>query len=381
MSISYIRDHVKLCLWGVAAGRCEYTGCNCPLWQDDVTKAAFNSAYIAHIVADKPDGPRGDPLLSLKLKDDPANLMLLCDVHHRLVDIAEMEEHPASRLIEMKATHERRIERIGDVHPDRQSEVLLYGANIGEHIRLPTFREAGSAMLPAWYRARDVPTHLSLVNSWHADHEDAFWTAEAENLRRGFEAEVKPRLRQGSTRHVSVFALAPQPLLMLLGYLLGDMVPAEVYQLHREPPTWDWLLPGVTDVQKLEVQEPAETSGHPALVLALSATIADERVRSVLGESVSIWRVTVATPNNDYLKTKEQLAEFRATLRVLMDRIKAAHGHDAKLNVFSAAPVATCVELGRILMPKADIPLRVYDENRRRGGFGFALELNVPREV
>lgn len=34
--------------------------------------------------------------------------------------------------------------------------------------------------------------------------------------------------------HLSVFALAPQPLLMELGRLLGDIVPAEVHQLHRE---------------------------------------------------------------------------------------------------------------------------------------------------
>lgn len=377
MSLSSIPVHVKCRLWGRAGGRCQYAGCNEPLWLDDVSKAQFNSAYIAHIVADQPDGPRGDPILSPKLKAELSNLMLLCDTHHRLVDIADVPGHPVARLVEMKNAHEDRIVRVGGVGANRQSEVLLYGANIGEHVRLPTFGEAGSAMLPEWYPARDRPTHLSLVNSWHSDHEEAFWTVEAENLRRGFEAELKPRLRDGSTRHLSVFAFAPQPLLVLLGYLIGDMVPAEVYQLHREPPTWDWLPASGSRAQSLEVQEPAETTGAPALVLALSATVADERVFSVLGEATSIWKVTMASPNNDYLKTREQLLEFRETLRILMDRIKARHGHGATLNVFPAAPVAACVEFGRILMPKADLPLRVYDENRRRGGFYSALAIDT----
>jgi hypothetical protein len=60
MSISKIPERTKLLLWGKAGGRCEYDGCNEPLWLDSVTKFEFNAAYIAHIVADKPSGPRGD---------------------------------------------------------------------------------------------------------------------------------------------------------------------------------------------------------------------------------------------------------------------------------------------------------------------------------
>lgn len=377
MSISYIPEHVKCRLWGLAAGRCQYDGCNAALWLDDVTKAEFNRAYIAHIVADRPEGPRGHPILSERLKSNIANLMLLCDSHHRFVDIADVQGHPANRLSDMKASHEQRIARIGAVAQNRQSEVLLYGANVGEHVRLPNFGEAASAMLPEWYPARDRPTTLSLVNAWHQDHEPTFWSTEARHLRRGFEVDLKPRLRDPAAPHVSIFALAPQPLLMLLGHLIGDLVPADVYQRHREPATWEWLpLASGADSQQLRVEAPSNTKGTPALVLALSATVTDDRVHSVLGPGSSIWRVTTDRPHNDYLKVRAQLTEFRETLRPLMDRIKSAHGHHATLHVFPAAPVAACVEFGRIVMPKADLPMKVYDENRRRGGFVPALDIN-----
>jgi hypothetical protein len=97
MSVSYIPESVKIRLWWKAAGRCQYEGCNEPLWLDTLTLAEFNSAYIAHIIADKPAGPRGDPELSEKLKSDITNLMLLCDTHHRLVDIADVAGHPVDR--------------------------------------------------------------------------------------------------------------------------------------------------------------------------------------------------------------------------------------------------------------------------------------------
>src|SRR5260221_13969749 len=68
MSVSYIPETVKLRLWGKTAGCCQYEGCNDQLWVDSLTKAEFNTAYIAHIIADSPDGPRGDPILSPQLK-------------------------------------------------------------------------------------------------------------------------------------------------------------------------------------------------------------------------------------------------------------------------------------------------------------------------
>jgi hypothetical protein len=374
MSVSYIPEHVKCRLWGLAAGRCEYLGCNHPLWMDDVTKAEFNKAYIAHIVADKPDGPRGDPVLSEVLKADISNLMLLCDTHHRLVDIAAVGQHSVDRLRTMKAEHEDRIVRVGGIAADRQSEVLLYGANIGDHIRLPTYHEAASAMLPEWYPKRDRPTSLGLVHSWHQDHELSYWQSEAEHLRRGFDRELRPLLRDASPPHISVFALAPQPLLVLLGTLLGDLNPVAVYQRHREPTTWAWLNEG--EAQPLLIEEPLRVNGPPALVLSLSGTIAEGRIRSVLGEEACLWTVRIERPHNDYLKRREQLQEFREKMRGLMDRIRNVHGRTDPLHVFPAAPVAVCVELGRVVMPKVDPRLRLYDDNKRLGGFVAALDVN-----
>ncbi|WP_371258558.1 hypothetical protein [Bradyrhizobium sp. WSM4349] len=34
--------------------------------------------------------------------------------------------------------------------------------------------------------------------------------------------------------------LAPQPLLIQFGHLLGDIVPVTVHQRYREPATWRW---------------------------------------------------------------------------------------------------------------------------------------------
>jgi len=117
------------------------------------------------------------------------------------------------------------------------------------------------------------------------------------------------------------------------------------------------------------------TAGPAALVLSVSATITPDRIRAIVGDDVCIWSVSVAKPHNDVLKSPQQLSQFRALMRSLLDRIKAAHGQTVPLHIFPAAPVSVAIELGRVRMPKADMPWEVYDQINALGGFVRAVSL------
>jgi hypothetical protein len=54
-------------------------------------------------------------------------------------------------------------------------------------------------------------------------------------------------------------------------------------------------------------------------------------------------------------------------MRRLYDDIKAQHGEGATIHVFPAIPVSVAIELGRVRMPKSDLPLLVYDNVQDRG--------------
>ncbi|MBL0385621.1 HNH endonuclease [Tumebacillus sp. ITR2] len=378
MSKTKIPEKIKIRLWVMAAGRCQYEGCNQTLYTDTITKKDFNIAYIAHIVADRPEGPRGDEVLSDKLKSDISNLMLMCDTHHRLIDQEDEEGHPVEKLQEMKRKHEQRIQMLTSIKEDRQSHVLLYGANIGQHFAPVSWERAKEAMLPEFYPAEKTAIELGLRNSSFQDEEDFFWEMERQNLRRHFLDKVKRRMESGELSKLSVFALAPQPLLVELGTLLSDIPAADVYQLHREPANWCWQPH--PEPFSYTVIEPTAISRKIALNLSISATIDNSRIAKVVGEETSIWTMTVETPNNDFLRSKQQLSLFRQEFRLLMDRIKAVHGEDSELHVFPAVPVAIAVEIGRVWMPKADLPLIVYDQNRSKGGFTQTLVISSEKK-
>ena len=273
----------------------------------------------------------------------------------------------------MKARHELRIEVVTGIDPSLRSDVVLYGANIGDHNSPRLMTDAATAMFPSRYPASATPISLGTLDSPTKDRSDEFWRTEAAHLRSRFERLVRDRLAVREIEHLSVFALAPQPLLVLFGTLLGDITPADVYQRQREPQTWSW--PTRASPPDLVVNTPAKTDGPPALVLALSATVTRDRIDAVLGTSASVWEVTVAAPHNDLTKSREQLSRFRSTLRTVLDRMKAAHGQTTPVHVFPVVSAAMAVELGRVRMPMADTPWHVYDQVNDRGGFIRALSI------
>jgi hypothetical protein len=277
----------------------------------------------------------------------------------------------------MKSSHESRVELVTGIVPSIRSHVLLYSTNVGEHQLLPNFHDASAAMFPVQLPASDQPIELGHVGSAATERDAEFWTSESSQLTSHFERRVRDRLKasSGSDRveHLSVFAIAPQPLLVLLGTLLGDITPVRVHQRRREPTSWSWGSDG--GPLSLRVEEPATRMGEPALVLGLSATIEKDRITQVLGSDVPIWRVSVEAPHNDLLQTESQLREWRSALRTLFDRIKAAHGQQTTLHIFPAVPVSAAVEFGRVRMPKADMPWQLYDQVNRLGGFVPALSI------
>ena len=69
------------------------------------------------------------------------------------------------------------------------------------------------------------------------------------------------------------------------------------------------------------------------------------------------------------MRRAEEPSTWRRLLRRTFDQSKAVCGRDAETHLFPALPDSAAIETGRVSMPKADLPLVIYDENRTHGGF------------
>lgn len=376
-----VSTKTRCIVWAHAAGRCQFPGCNKLLIGDLIAgNDKLNAAYVAHIVAETEGGPRGDHIKSPLLADNPDNLMLMCDPHHRLIDRDELHNYPEDRLIQIKQESERRIELATDMGPDRASNIVRYGATIGTNESVIAFSKCKEAIAPTHYCAAREPIDLSLSGLDLSDSDPDFYSLQAKNLRRQFEAKIKGRLESQEIGHISLFALAPMPLLIELGRLLSDITPTSVYQLHREEPTgWGWVLNDSSIEIKTKTLD--KSKKQIALKLAISAKISDERITSVLGPDTSIWSIESVDPHNDIIRSPEDLSSIRRILRSQLSAIKSTHGENAIINVFPAIPVSVAIELGRVWMPKADLPLCIFDQSYDSGGFVQRLQIRHKQKI
>ena len=370
----YVKPKVQCELWGRAAGRCQFDGCNRLVFKSPVTQERVNISEMAHIYSFSKNGPRGwGPFIrNLDGLNDTGNLMLVChDCHKKLDKKKNGGRYKSSLLIKWKEEHEKRIKIVTSVDPSKKSYVILYGANIGEEESIVQPEHAKWALFPDWYPAEERPVTLDMT--WEGkDEEPTYWSTEESNLVRGFRRKIRPLISDG--RHFSIFGFAPMPLLIRLGTLFTDKVPSQIYQFQREPEqTWMWS--DETYSTNYTVVEPESFNTPPVLIISLSAKIAHERVTSVVGTDVSIWELTINQPHNDFLKSIKQLSEFREVSRNLMVRIAEIHGIKTPMSIFPSMPLACAVDFGRIRMPKAEMPWVIYDQNNRVSAFVRALEI------
>jgi hypothetical protein len=100
-----ISDKTRKILWGQSGNRCAF--CRSPLTVD-ATPADDESVVgdECHIVSGKPGGPRANPAFPRESLDEIDNLLLMCRVHHKMVD-DQSETYTAELLKAIRTNHER----------------------------------------------------------------------------------------------------------------------------------------------------------------------------------------------------------------------------------------------------------------------------------
>jgi hypothetical protein len=117
-------------LWGRAASRCGI--CQRELVMDgSLTDDESLVGECCHIVAKEPEGPRGDSPLTPEQRDKYANLLLLCNVHHKQID-DQVNTFPVEGLIEIKEKHVQWVRQKLNVDFEALRDDELYASYVEE---------------------------------------------------------------------------------------------------------------------------------------------------------------------------------------------------------------------------------------------------------
>jgi len=365
----------SLSLYVQAGGRCEFDGCNKYLLEHDPTEIAGNFAEQAHIYAFSADGPRGHVSGRPDDINDLANLILLCPECHHLVDAVRPNDYSVEALKRFKRDHENRIFSLTELSADRDTvPIVVKGLICGRPVDISD-EEMQAAVVPNHLKQRQrISIDLTTIPD---SPDEAFWTTAARTIDLHIAQLYGLSPQPGRTLRVSVFALAPIPLLVYLGSKLSDKMAVDLYQRHRDPESWSWQEGPGAALYSTQCIGERPSGGPVSLLLNLSGTNRSDTIPGSLRNRGSVYELTLVgqDPSPLFLRTRGDLDRFTHEYIRFLATIRQAHPGIDVIHVFPAIPAPVAITLGRARLPKVDPVLEVYDHDARAGGFVPTLEI------
>lgn len=339
-----IPESVKRELWAKAAGRCEFKGCNICLYQDSTTKRKRNSSEIAHIISWTPDGPRGDAVESPKLATDITNLMLTCPVHNNLIDDPKyVDQFPVELLRSYKKEHEDRVYRLTGLGEDYSVTVIELISKIQNQTPQINEEQELKAILPYYPAESHINIDLTAVES-------------IDDAKKQIDKKVEMCISQEPEKKYAAFIMAKIPYACHLGYSIGNKVQITPYQFFRDDQSWIWKKHN-GESYSMSIPENAVKSNNVCLKIEISGMIDDSLI-----PNYPTYSITASSPGFMFLKSYEQVVDFRMKFREILDLIRNYHGEDVTIHLILATPNPISFEIGRSIMKNIDPTIILYDK-------------------
>ncbi|WP_186057831.1 SAVED domain-containing protein [Burkholderia gladioli] len=356
-------------VWADAGGCCMFQGCGADLSVVPLYNKSARIAYLAHIIASSPCGPRGTSADSHRLSNVADNIMLMCDAHHRLIDSFAPDRFDAQRLREMRQHHTAKVRNYRAAMRHRVAQVMTIFGDIGAtptHFSDSEFMEA----LLSEERSMHPEVKRHLVYQSRDDRTDpGFWGnyLRQMQLEIGLMVQSLSRPTASSPDELAVFPLHHSATLVLAGRIVGEARRVQVFQPSRRRNSWLWN-------QDAEVQ-PAGTfkvigdADSPVdavlLTVELTAHLDESAIPASLTTAIASGgtrriRLTTDTPSGECIQRKEDLNQVmdvaRRLINDIQDKVRAGHVH-----LIVVAPASAAFSIGQLLQPGHHAQFTLYD--------------------
>lgn len=293
--------------------------------------------------------------------------MLLCHGCHRKIDDAAGQGiYTVDVLRGIKAQHEAMVAALTDFRTESRTLVIATRGTLRQKPVGASQREIAFALA----ESRRTPHTLGNL-TYRVDIDLTDPVSEEWAWQRGMGqidkavARIDTDVADGRVDHVSVFALAPVPLLAYLGHKLGDKWAVDVFRRSREQTdrAWCWGT-GATEIPVFAYELPDNFAGGDEIVVAVDVTgpVRADRLPDKLSGLPAVRLHPVGTPTCDaILGSPAAVDAFAAGWRGLLSAIERDMPGVRRLHVAAAVPVPAAIAIGRFHRPYIDPALVMYE--------------------
>jgi serine/threonine protein kinase len=192
------------------------------------------------------------------------------------------------------------------------------------------------------------------------------WSTLASRQTEAFRLRLLPALQESKTLHLSYFGLAPVPLGIHLGTLLGGMVPITLYQRHHKAGNWAFQRTGKTqDILIRGLPQNASTEAGTVVLRVSSSALVDPKLtRQVVPDPLAEVDVALRHPSPDALLSEADVLELGEGVRHALDEIVTSLPNTTVVHLFAAVPGAVSLRIGMVVNPNVHPPIQTYQFDR-----------------
>jgi len=393
--LGHVSPEVKKEVMYLAANHCQFLGCGKDLGKNAVTGEKGVFSYFAHIVAASADGPRGDPIESPLLVDEPSNFLLLCDECHRLIDKAEPEKYTVELLREIRAQSIREVKRLLGTLRYPEVDVIYFLGNVTGQVPHISDRDVDEALWASGLRRsnRNPESYFAFGGQHHAPHVASYWSAVFATLKFDLPAlQAKfngVRTGGGPRPRLAVFPFHGTSVLILAGRVLGDMAGTHAFQPHRNKigETWStrWAWPDNSVVPTHEkyrvktLKDHTGTEDEANLIVSLTLPVPTSRLgpTSATNGSLSLptLEITVDDFGHSTIRHPSDLTFFGT---VVDEAVKCLQNvwNVKKVHLYVCAPASAAVLVGQKMQARHHATFVCYESLPGNGAFTPTIEIS-----
>jgi hypothetical protein len=264
-------EATKNIVWRESYGRCMFTGCGEKIDCDSVSGTTGNYAYLAHNVASSEQGARGITELSNKLSNDPNNILLLCDKHHRLIDKVAASDYTAPMLSVMKKEFSIVANSLLDGLKYQPIPVyaVLWPVN-SQTVSSPSYLQIAGSLSRIKRRMHEQINILSDNEDLLINSPDILWQLMPNIIQSAADKIIQQT--KGFDFNAALFGFGPTSALIGLGGKLGNKNDVTPMLRFRESGNWSWPNDvAVGSFYDIEGLDDLKENAHVIINIALTA--------------------------------------------------------------------------------------------------------------
>ncbi|WP_022940460.1 SAVED domain-containing protein [Psychromonas hadalis] len=341
----------KNTVWKESYGRCMFTGCGEKLDHDSISGTTGNYAYLAHNVASSEQGARGITELSGKLSNDPDNVLLLCDKHHRLIDKVAASDYTASMLSAMKK--EFGIVANGLLDGLKYQPIPVYSVLWpvnSQTVSPPSYLQVATSLSRIKRRMHEQINILSDNEDLLINSPDILWQMMPSVIQSAADKIIQQTKAFGF--NAALFGFGPTSALIGLGAKLGNKNDVTPMLRFREGGNWSWpsdvALGTFYEIVGLDdLKENADFIINIALTAEPESLISAAEVLSgEKGAQIITIRAKEEYMGNGAISHPEDGKAFTSALQSLFHKLRSEYSAQT-IHLFTCASNAAAIFIGQ----------------------------------